>query len=169
MSQLNVLFGNPLVVLLVVSAVLCGLMAGFFFAYSVSVVLALESLSGSEYIPVMQEINEKVLNIIFGTVFFGAVVVPIGGTILIVLREALATQYGQLFLIGTIIYVVGTFLVTVRIHIPMNNRIATWSSTSPPDEWTTVRARWRRWNHIRAAAAVISFVFYLTAVLSLSG
>ena len=168
MSQLHVLTGNPVVGLLVVSAALCGLMAGFFFAYSVSVVLALETLSGSEYIPVMQEINEKVLNIVFGAVFFGAVIVPIGGIVLLVLWETWTTQYGRLFLAGTIIYLIGTFLVTIRIHIPMNNRIATWSSTSPPNEWATVRARWRRWNHVRAAAAVVSFVFYLTAILSFS-
>lgn len=67
-------------------------MAGFFFAYSVSVVLALETLSGSEYMTVMQEINDKVLNVVFGVVFFGAVIVPIGGTVLVVVRGNLATQ-----------------------------------------------------------------------------
>ncbi|RZV06125.1 hypothetical protein BDK88_4082 [Natrinema hispanicum] len=43
--------------LFAVSVVLCELMAGFFFAYSLSVVPALETLSASEYVTVLQEIN----------------------------------------------------------------------------------------------------------------
>jgi len=166
MIQLNVLFGSPVIVLLAVSVVLSGLMAGFFFAYSSSVVLALETLSASEYVTVMQEINDKVLNVVFGAVFFGAVVVPIVGTVLLLLRGTWATQYGQLFFAGMVIYLVGTFFVTIRIHIPMNDHIATWSPTSPPDEWASVRARWRRWNHVRTTAAVISFMLYLVAIVS---
>lgn len=74
MIQLNVLLGSPVIVLLAVSVVLSGLMAGFFFAYSLSVVLALETLSASEYVTVMQEINDKILNVVFGAVFFGTVI-----------------------------------------------------------------------------------------------
>jgi uncharacterized membrane protein len=141
MLQVNAFAETPVVVLLAVSAVLGGLMAGFFFAYSASVVLALRTLSASEYTTVMQEINEKVLNVVFGIVFFGAVVVPIGGAILVVLQGYWTTLSGLLFLAGVIIYLVGTFLVTARIHIPMNDRIATWSPVSPPDEWVTIQAR----------------------------
>jgi uncharacterized membrane protein len=164
--QVNAFVGTPVVVLLAVSAVLGGLMAGFFFAYSASVVLALRTLSASEYTTVMQEINEKVLNVVFGIAFFGAVVVPIGGAILVIVQGYWTTLSGQLFLGGVIVYLVGTFLVTARIHIPMNDRIATWSPVSPPDEWVTVQARWGRWNHVRTTAAVVSFALYLAAIVS---
>jgi len=166
MLQVNAFAETPVVVLLAVSAVLGGLMAGFFFAYSASVVLALRTLPASEYTTVMQEINEKVLNVVFGIVFFGAVVVPIGGAILVVVRGYWTTLSGQLFLAGVVVYLVGTFLVTARIHIPMNDRIATWSPVSPPDEWVTIQARWGRWNHVRTTAAVVSFALYLAAILS---
>lgn len=168
MIQINV-FSEALVILLIaVSAVLAGLMAGFFFAYSVSVVLALETVSASVYTTVMQEINEKVLNVVFGVVFFGAVVVPVGNAALMLTQEGWATQYGQLFLAGVVIYLLGTFAVTMRIHIPMNEDIATWSPASPPDEWATVQTRWTRWNHIRTIAAILSFVLYLAAIVSTS-
>jgi uncharacterized membrane protein len=166
MLQVNVFSGISVVVPLAVSAVLGGLMAGFFFAYSASVVLALKALSASEYTTVMQEINEKVLNVVFGIVFFGAVVVPIGAAILVVRQGYWTTLSGQLFIAGVIVYLVGTFLVTARIHIPMNDRIATWSPVSPPDEWVTVQARWGRWNHVRTTAAVASFALYLAAIVS---
>ncbi|WP_157972468.1 DUF1772 domain-containing protein [Saliphagus sp. LR7] len=166
MLQVNTFSGRPVIVLLLVSAVLGGLMAGFFFAYSVSVVLALRTLSASEYTTVMQEINEKVLNVVFGIVFFGTVVVPVGSAILVVVRGQWTTLSSQLFLAGLIVYLVGTFLVTMRIHIPMNDRIATWSPGSPPDEWATVRSRWARWNHVRTMAAVVSFALYIAAIAS---
>jgi uncharacterized membrane protein len=139
-------------------------MAGFFFAYSVSVVLALQTLSASEYTTVMQEINEKVLNAVFGVAFFGAVVVPVVTAAIVVFRGAWSTQYGLLFLAGTAVYLVGTAFVTARIHIPANDYIATWSPVSPPDEWPAIRTRWTRWNHVRTTAAVVSFVLYLAAV-----
>lgn len=167
MIQLSVPSGGFVVLSFAVSAVLAGLMAGFFFAYSVSVVLALETLSSSAYATVMQEINEKVLNVVFGAVFFGAVVVPVGSAVIVILQGGWARQYGQLFLAGVVVYLIGTFAVTMRIHIPMNEEIGTWSPASPPDEWATVRARWARWNHVRTAAAVVSFASYLAAIVSL--
>ena len=164
--QANALFEVPVVFVLTVSAVFGGFMVGFFFAYSASVVLALGTLSSSEYTTVMQEINEKVLNALFGVVFFGAVVVPLGGAAILVLHGDWQTRYGQLYLAGTAVYLVGTFLVTARIHIPMNQRIATWSAVSPPEDWAAVRANWTRWNHVRTTAAVVSFALYLAAVAS---
>jgi uncharacterized membrane protein len=164
--QVSALIDVPVIFVLAVSAVLGGLLAGFFFAYSVSVVLALETLSSSEYTTVMQEINEKVLNALFGVVFFGAVAVPIGGVAVLVLHRDWQTSYGQLYLAGTVLYLVGTFFVTAWAHIPRNEYIATWSPVSPPEEWAAVRANWTRWNHVRTTAAVASFALYLAAVAS---
>ncbi|MFC7768598.1 MULTISPECIES: DUF1772 domain-containing protein [Salinirubellus] len=163
---MNVLLEMPVVFLLALSAVLGGLMAGFFFAYSASVVLALRTLSAPEYTTVMQEINEKVLNAVFGAVFFGAVVVPVGASALVVLQGNWSTGYGLLFLAGTVVYLAGAFLVTLGVHIPMNDYIATWSPITPPDEWAAVQARWARWNHVRTTAAVVSFALYLAAIAS---
>ncbi|WP_227378782.1 anthrone oxygenase family protein [Haladaptatus halobius] len=168
MIQLNALSGELVVILFSLSAILGGLMAGFFFAYSVSVVLALETLSASAYTTVIQDINEKVLNVVFGATFFGAIVVPVGTAAIVLLQGDWATWYSRLFLVGVVVYLIGTFAVTMRIHIPMNEEIATWSPASPPDEWAAVRARWARWNHIRTIAAIVSFVLYLSAIVSLS-
>ncbi|MFH5801880.1 hypothetical protein [Haladaptatus sp. CMAA 1911] len=45
--------------------------------------------------------------------------------------------------------------------------LATWSTASPLEGWAAVHTRWARWNHIRAMAAIASFVLYLTAIVSL--
>lgn len=164
----NILSDELIVFLFVVSTILGGIMAGFFFTYSVSVVLALDRLSAVVYTNVMQEINETVLNVVFGITFFGAVVVPTVSAAVVLLQGDWSGQSSQLFITGVIIYLIGTFAVTMRIHIPMNEYIATWSTPSLPDDWAAVRSRWARWNHIRATAAVVSFILYLAASVSLS-
>jgi len=152
---------------IVASTILAGLAAGFFFAYSANVVWALDRLSGSTYTEVMQPINATVRNPAFAAVFFGAIAVSALGAVVILVRGDGLTPYGVLFLSGAIVYVLGTFAVTVMIHVPMNESIATWSATAPPADWAAVRARWALWNHVRTIAATISFVLYLTATVAL--
>jgi uncharacterized membrane protein len=72
----------------------------------------------------MQEINEKVLNALFGFVFFGGLAVPIGGVAVLVLHGDWRTSYGKLYLAGTTLYLVGAFFLTARVYIPMNEYIA---------------------------------------------
>lgn len=163
------LSGELVFVLLVASTVLVGIMAGFFFAYSASVVLALETLSASAYTTVMQPINERVRNPAFGLAFLGAIVVPVVTAAVVVLQGDVTARYGSLFLAGVVVYLLGTVVVTVAVHLPMNDAIATWSTASPPDDWTAVRARWTLWNHVRTVAAIVSFVLSLAALVSYGG
>lgn len=154
---------------LTVSTVLAGLIAGLFFAYSVSVVLALDTLVASTYTTVMQSINELILNPVFGLAFAGVVVVPAVGVVVLVFQGEWTAAYGQLFVVGFLVYVVGTLAVTMLIHIPMNEYIATWTADSPPGDWMAIRARWTRWNHVRTTAAVASFVLYTVALVLYAG
>lgn len=158
---------------IIMSTVLAGLSAGFFFAYSANVVLALGAVSGPTYTSVMQPINESVRNPAFAAVFFGPVVVSVIGITTILLRRELFTRYGLLFLAGAVVYLVGTVAVTATVHVPMNEYIETWSAAAPPADWVAVRARWARWNLVRTVAASVSFVLYLattvTVICHLSG
>jgi uncharacterized membrane protein len=160
---------TPLAVPVFASTVLVGLAAGFFFAYSANVVLALGTLPGSTYTSVMQPINESVRNAAFAVVFFGTVVVSALGVVAMSLRRELATRHGLLFLGGAVVYLIGTVAVTATVHVPMNEYIATWSVADPPADWVAVRARWARWNLVRTVAAGVSFVLYLATVVALVG
>jgi uncharacterized membrane protein len=161
------IFSEELLVLLFTTSIFfIGVMAGLFFAYSVSVVLALDTFSSSVYAKIMQSVNDAILNPVFGVAFVGAVVVPVISAAICIVRGDWTMQYGQLFLVGTGIYLVGTAAVTAVIHIPMNEYLATWSPASPPDDWETVRTRWGVWNHVRTTAAIVSFVLCLVALVS---
>ena len=54
-----------------VAALGCGLMAGLFFAFSVSVMKALGRLPSAEGIAAMQSINVAIINPVFLAAFFG--------------------------------------------------------------------------------------------------
>lgn len=92
----------------------------------------------------MQSINEKILNAVFGIAFGGAIV----GALVVFVGGHWTATYGQLFLVASLVYLVGTAGATSRIHIPMNDYIETWSVESPPDDWRTIRLQWARWNHV---------------------
>lgn len=157
---------SALGVLFPATAVATGLAAGFFFAYAANVTLALGSLSGPAYTGVMQPINETVRNAAFATAFFGPVVATVVGVVVLALRREVTTRYGVLFLAGGVLYVVGTVAVTATIHVPMNEYIATWSSTQPPADWEAVRTRWARWNLVRTVAALGAFVSFIVATIA---
>ena len=59
-------------IILIITATLSALVAGLFFAWSVSVTLGLARVSDSEYVSAMQSINRAIQNPAFFTAFFGA-------------------------------------------------------------------------------------------------
>ncbi len=45
-------------------------------------------------------------------------------------------------------------LVTVRVEVPINEDLHTWSSEAPPPEWEEKLGRWERGHRARTAAAM---------------
>jgi uncharacterized membrane protein len=147
---------------LVFSAALgCGLMAGLFFAFSVSVMKALARLPPAVGIAAMQAINVAILNPVFGIAFFGTAIACLLVTIASFLRWHDA---GAVYLlIGGMVYLAGSFLVTLLFNVPRNNTLASLKPADPNSarQWASYLAGWTAWNHVRTAAA-------LTAAASLT-
>jgi Domain of unknown function (DUF1772) len=74
-------------------------------------------------------------------------------------RQALALTLAGVLALG-----IGAF-ITARIHFPMNDRIAAWSTASPPAEWAEDRDRWRRAHDFRTTVSVLAFGLFLVAAL----
>ena len=70
-SEVFQMIDHLLFVLTLSSALGCGLMAGFFFAFSACVMNALADLPPAQGIAAMQSINVAVLNRLFYAAFFG--------------------------------------------------------------------------------------------------
>ena len=137
-----------------VAALGCGLMAGLFFAFSVSVMKALARLPSAEGIAAMQSINVAIINPVFLATFFGTA----AACVLLMIASLLRWHdRGAVYLlIGGTLYVVGTLLVTVAFNVPKNNALAPVAPADPHGTslWVSYLASWTAWNHVRAAAAL---------------
>jgi uncharacterized membrane protein len=144
-------------------AVGSGLMAGLFFAFSVSVMPALRRLSPSSGLATMQAINRAILNPVFMLVFIG--------TTLVAAALAVSTLWtwdeggAALRLAGGLCYLIGAFGITAAYHVPRNNAIDTLDPTSETSaaKWSTYLAEWVPWNHVRAAASTASLILLVVA------
>src|SRR5687767_1482601 len=99
----------------------CGLMAGFFFAFSVCVMKALGKLPPEQGIAAMQWINLVVINPVFLTVFLGTgsvCAVGIFGSVMHWHEPGAAH-----LLAGSSLYIVGSLLVTMFFNVPRNTAL----------------------------------------------
>ena len=151
-------------VLTLLAALGCGLVAGVFFAFSTFVMKALARLSPGQGIAAMQSINVVVINPWFMTAFLGTAVLCIVVLILSLLRWH-ATGVACL-LVGAILYLVGTLVVTIAFNVPRNEALARVISTDAeaPALWTRYVAEWTAWNHVRAAAALAGAAAFTLAL-----
>ncbi|MEA5626539.1 DUF1772 domain-containing protein [Nostoc sp. UHCC 0251] len=131
----------------------CGLVAGVFFAFSTFVMSALARLQPREGITAMQSINITAINPLFMIALFG--------TALACLFLAIASlskwhQPGTIYLLlGSLLYLVGTILVTIAFNVPLNDTlaIAKPDSTEGANLWARYLTNWTLWNHVRTIAA----------------
>jgi len=156
-------------ILLVMTATTTALMAGLFYAFSCSVNLGLARLSNAEYISAMQSINRAIQNPIFFAAFFGA---PI------LLPLSVFLHYGQpltmrfwFLLAAAIIYLIGTFGVTIFGNVPLNNVLDRFNlQLSSIDEIAVQRAiferRWNNLNTIRTVSSTLAIMLVVIACLS---
>ena len=143
------------------SALGCGLIAGVFFAFSAFVMKALARLPAAQGIAAMQSINVAVLNRWFFAAFFGTA----AGCVLLAVSSLLIWQEPRAayLLAGSLLYLVGTILVTIVFNVPRNEALAAVEPDSAEGAslWTRYVAGWTAWNHVRTTAA-------LTAAASLA-
>ncbi|WMT90347.1 anthrone oxygenase family protein [Pelagibacterium sp. H642] len=134
------------------------IMAGFFFAYSVSVMWGLDEANPASAIDAMQKINTVIQNPWFFPNFFGVPVFAAGAAILFFMigQPASGTAFG----VAAIAYLLGAFAVTVAVNVPMNEALG--RAVIPEDieaaqaMWTQYSERWTFWNHVRSIASLAS-------------
>lgn len=133
-----------------------GTIGGVFFAFSTFVMKALAGLPASQGIAAMQRINIVVLNRLFLGVFMGTALLSLGGVI------ASLVSWGSprwLWLLASgLVYLVGSFGVTLVFNVPRNERLARLGAESAEavTYWPTYVREWTRWNHVRTVASLAS-------------
>ncbi|WP_416897819.1 MAG: anthrone oxygenase family protein [Minwuia sp.] len=154
-------------VILFAAALLAGLNAGFFFAWSFSVMNGLDTASPAAAIEAMKAMNANVRNAPFAVVFFGAPAVAAAAAIVSMLagqrRRALLSLLGLMGLAAT-------FVITANLHVPWNEALAVAPIPQDPAQasgvWYEYSAPWTMWNHIRLLTSLTGTAF-LTAAFRL--
>jgi uncharacterized membrane protein len=142
-----------------------GVIGGAFFAFSSFVMGALGRLVAPEGVRAMQSINIVVINPVFLGVFVGTALVC---AILAVLSIKSWSDPGSgLRLAGCLVYVAGTFAVTMMFNVPRNDALAALPADTADAAayWARYLGEWTWWNHVRTLAGVVGSVLLVAAQL----
>jgi uncharacterized membrane protein len=151
-------------VLTVLATVAMALMAGTFYAYSVSVMTGLSGTDDRTFVQAMQEINEATPNPAFAPSLLGALVLPVAATVVAVRRRSRARRA----LAAAAALYAAAFLVTIAGNVPMNDDL---EAAGPPDRIADIaQARedfegpWVQLNHVRALLSTGGLVALVVAL-----
>jgi uncharacterized membrane protein len=152
-----------LLILTFATAVGCGLIAGVFFAFSTFVMKALAQRPTAEGIATMQAINITVINPWFMTAFLGTAVTCLVLAISSLLRwSQLSAAY---LLVASLLYLIGSFGVTMVFNVPLNDALAIVKPDSPEGAnlWGNYLTTWTFWNHARTIASLAAAALFAIA------
>ncbi|GGR09773.1 membrane protein [Actinoplanes ianthinogenes] len=104
------------------AALVCtGLMAGIFFAFTVSVMPGLANTDDRTFVTAMRQINAAIENGLFGLVFVGALALPALAAVLLARsgRRAAAWWAGA----AAVLYLL-VLILTMAVEVPLNDQLA---------------------------------------------
>ena len=141
----------------------CGLIAGVFFAFSTFVMKALAQQPPAHGIAAMQAINITVINPWFMTVFLGTTVICFILAIAALLKGR--SPGANYFLVASLLYLIGSFGVTIVFNVPLNNAlaIAQPESSEGANLWASYLTNWTFWNHVRTIASLAAAALFTAA------
>lgn len=152
---------------LITAVFLTGLSAGFFYAWSVSVIPGTRKVTDMVYLETMQSINRAILNPAFFLIFFGCLLLLGAGTI----QQFKAGSAFWFLLAAALTYLIGTFGVTAFGNVPLNDAldVLQLEDLNPAKIISTRKhyeVRWNRLHTIRTVFAVLSFLLSLIALFT---
>lgn len=151
---------------LALSILPAALISGFFYAFYCSVMPGLASADPESAIKAMQGINAVVRNGSFAFSFFGTLAF---GGISVILLIGSGGRPLAFALLGTTIYGVGAFMVTMVYSIPLNESLASAIPTSEnaAQIWKDYLEPWVFWNTLRTMMSVLALAAFITSFVSL--
>jgi uncharacterized membrane protein len=141
-----------------------GIMAGLFFAFSVSVMKAFARLPAAQGIAAMQAINVAIVNPIFLPVFLGTGVIS---AVLMIIALLMWPYPGAAYLLaGGLLYLAGSIAVTMIFNVPRNNALAAAApdSAEAASVWQRYLVEWTAWNHVRTVACILATAAFIVAL-----
>jgi uncharacterized membrane protein len=155
---------GPYFVLVVIGVVGTGLVAGVFCAFSTFVMRGLAALPPAQGVAAMKAINVTALAPAFMLVFLGTAVLC---AVIAVVTFVLWPDEGLVeLLLGSGLYLFGTFGVTMVANVPRNDVLLKLDAGTAEAAayWPTYVREWTAWNHVRMVASAAATVAYVLAL-----
>lgn len=141
-----------------------GLVAGVFCGFSTFVMRGLAALPPAQGVAAMNAINVTAVMPAFMLVFLGSAVLSV---VLAVVTFVLWPDDGRVeMLLGSALYLFGSFGVTMVANVPRNDALAKLDPGTPEAAayWPSYIREWTFWNHVRMVASAGSAVAYVLAL-----
>nr|WP_294810269.1 anthrone oxygenase family protein [uncultured Sphingomonas sp.] len=152
--------GTVVQALLWFSAIGCGLIAGLYFAFSTFIVQALDRLGAERGAQAMNAINVRILRSLFMPLFLGTTLTSLA---LVAIGLAGRVPGGPAMAAGGAIYVIGMFVVTLVLNVPLNNMLAA-ARDDGGAAWSLYLRRWMPWNHVRTLSSTLACILFVAAI-----
>lgn len=153
--------------ILYIAVLLSGLSAGLFYAWAVSVIPGTQRISDTSYLESMQAINRAILNPAFYLVFMGPVIALSISTFQ---HRGTGSPF-WLLLTAALLYLLGTFGVTILGNVPLNDKLDLLSLADlSPVKATAFRLTYeRQWNQLHFFRTLASIAAFGAALLAAFG
>ena len=153
-------------VALLLSALLCSLVAGLVLTFAIIVMPGISAMGDRDFLRSFKVMDRVIQDNqpIFVVVWLGSAVVVLATTVLGIWRlEGLDLI---LLVIAGTIFIFGVHVPTIAINVPINNQLQSLDvdAVSETDLRTlaqTFQTRWLRWNTIRTIIAIVTTVLFL--------
>jgi uncharacterized membrane protein len=142
-----------------IALLLTGLYAGAAMYSIMGISPAIKEMSATSYI----EFHQK-LDLFMGVrmALFAKIALAVNVLLLISTIRSSAKLILLLTIIGFLLFFAELFF-TLSVNVPINEKIQSWNINQPPGDWMDVRAKWVKYDSIRAVCALASFITYLAA------
>lgn len=148
---------------LALAILMFGIMAGFFWTYTINVNLATAQLDGATYARVQSLFNVNVRHALFFSFFFGSAVAAV--LALILNYKHYRSPSFWLLASAALLYIFGIILFTKFVNLPLNYYTESWNPEQLPSDWEATRQSWNEANAWRVLSAALAFVLSLIALL----
>ncbi len=157
---------------LMISALLCSLVAGFVLAFAIVVMPGIKGFKDRDYLQAFKAMDAVIQNNqpVFMVVWVGSILAIVISAFLGIPQLTGSTQ--MLLIIATAIYLLGVQLPTMTINIPLNNQLQkqdldAMSAAQLQEARQNFEARWIRWNTTRTVFATLTSVLLIFLIFSL--
>ena len=163
---------EPLHLVLMLSIMLCSLVAGLLFAFAVVVMPGIAKLDDKEYLLAFKHMDGIIQDNhpLFILVWAGSIL----SVIVTLVMGIMNLSGGDFYLLGfaSVLYLLGVQLPTFRFNIPLNNSlqkmdIAALEESEAASSRGSFEIPWNRWNRIRTFNSIITvsmLLFLLTRI-----